>query len=144
MPHDAKGVYNAFKERNINYASADSRVVNADQVSKLLRLLRHADEANVIPELQQMPYVNGQVTWCGRWSLATRLLGYADDSREFRCVIKSLAAAFAGKMSLRSPVAELTKDGVVDAAQALILNQRVMAKVVEECSFGSGEPKAQD
>ena len=75
MPHDAKGVYNAFKERNINYASADSRVVNADQVSKLLRLLRRADEANVIPELQQMQYVNGQVTWCGRWSLATRLLG---------------------------------------------------------------------
>ncbi|CAE7706624.1 unnamed protein product [Symbiodinium sp. CCMP2592] len=141
VDHGYLQVYEAFAERErshgLVYAHDDSVVKNKDQVSKLIRLLSRCKESGVLHTLQSLQLQQNRLTWAGRWSVVTRLVGLADDGDQFKFIVRppGCTIPFRGGSAV-----DLTRDSLVDTAKALAFTFQVMEKVAEECRDSKAEP----
>ena len=76
-------MYTEIKE-NINFASAESKVVSADQVRKLVGVLERLQAAKVYPLMKSYQAVSQQKTWVSRRTIVTRLPVYTSSEAELR------------------------------------------------------------
>ena len=91
-PPGYAAVYQAFQDMassdKLQCASKTSKIKNPDQVSKLCRLVDLARPANVLPEMQRMQLHNGNITWCGKWTIVTRMLGTTESDEQLAFVVR--------------------------------------------------------
>ena len=121
------------------FGSADSKVKSDDQIGKLIRLVTRARSSQVLLQLQAMQLHDGEVTWAGKWSLVVRLLGIANDSRQFAFLVRTLSDGFKPNHTqcFKDPVPDLNKQTLVDAGKAIVFTHEIMQKIVEDCTLVS-------
>ena len=70
----------ARNNKQVKFAGPDSTIKTADQIQKLLALVKSLQGADVYAVMQGMQVVDGNRTWVSKWSIAVRLPGFCRSS----------------------------------------------------------------
>jgi hypothetical protein len=114
-------------------------------VQKLRVLIARAKSSGMINLLKEIQVVEGNVTWCGSWSIVTRLPAVCKSDGEMKWCVEMLALGMQEEEPEHPGLIQrdwkynppkLSKDNLLETIQMLLLLRHLLQQIGKECHLG--------